>query len=146
MDRDDRRARLTAHSAGCTECQEEPLPLDTVASLLEDVAPDLDPAALSRHTFARLQPELQRRATLIGWRQVAIGVLLALLPLPFVLVYNAYFLRLVYDYLSAILPATFAAYLVLSYAASLLLLFAATYAAIPVLLVQRRGHEHTALA
>ncbi|HVO26084.1 MAG TPA: hypothetical protein VMW56_20910 [Candidatus Margulisiibacteriota bacterium] len=115
------------------------MPLDHLASLLEDTRPDIDAATLSRHAFARLQPELQRRAVLIGWRRVAVGVLLALLPLPFVLAYNAYFLRLVYGYLSALLPATIAAYLVLSYAASLLLLFAATYAAIPVLLVGRRS-------
>jgi len=139
MDPVDRRARLTAHSAGCPECREAPLPLDHLASLLEDTRPDIDAATLSRHAFARLQPELQRRAVLIGWRRVAVGVLLALLPLPFVLAYNAYFLRLVYGYLSVLLPATIAAYLVLSYAASLLLLFAATYAAIPVLLVGRRS-------
>jgi hypothetical protein len=146
MDRDDRRARLTAHGADCTECPEEPLPLDHLATLLEDATPDVDPATLSRHTFARLQPELQRRATVVGWRRVAVGVLLSLLPLPFVLVYNAYFLRLLYDYLSAVLPAALAAYLVLSYAASLVLLFAATYAAIPVLLVQRRIEPPAALA
>lgn len=146
MDLDARRARLTAHSTDCAECQAAPLPLDHLTSVLEDAVPAIDPAALSRRTFARLQPELQRRATMIGWQRVAIGVLLSLLPLPFVLAYNVYFLRLVYDYLSAVLPATIAAYLVLSYAASLLLLFAATYAAIPVLLVQRRGDGSTALA
>jgi hypothetical protein len=146
MDREDHRARLTAHGADCADCHETPLPLDQLATLLEEAALDINPAALSRHAFARLQPELQRRATKIGWQQVAIGVLLSLLPLPFVLAYNAYFLRLVYDYLSALLPASIAAYLVLSYAASLLLLFAATYAAIPVLLVQRRGGRSSAVA
>lgn len=104
--------------------------------MLEGVVPDIDVAALSRHTFARLQPELQRQAIAAGWRRVAMGVLLALLPLPLVLAYNAYLLRLAYDFLSTLLPATLAAYLVLSYGASLVLLFATTYAAIP-LLVQR---------
>jgi hypothetical protein len=146
MDRDIRRARLTAHRVGCPECREAPLPLDHLATLLEDAAPDIDTAAFSRHAFARLQPELQRRATVIGWQRIAVGVLLSLLPLPFVLAYNAYCLRLAYDYLSALLPATIAAYLVLSYAASLLLLFAATYAAIPVLLAQRRIDTPSALA
>jgi hypothetical protein len=146
MDRDGHRAWLTAHSVDCAECQEEPLPLDHLASLLEEGTPDLDPATLSRHTFARLQLELQRRVPVVGWRRVAVGVLLSLLPLPFVLAYNAYFLRLVYDYLSALLPAALAAYLVLSYAASLVLLFAATYAAIPILLVQRRIEPPAALA
>ena len=55
-------------------------------------------------------------------------------------------MSLAYDYLSILLPATIAAYLVLSYAASVLLLFAATYAAIPVLLVQRRIEPPAVLA
>ncbi len=146
MDRDDRRAWLTAHSADCPECHGTPLPLDQIAVLLETATPAIDPAGLSRHVFARLQPELQRRAATLGWQRVAAGVLLSLLPLPFVLAYNAYVLRLAYGYLSALLPATIAAYLVLSYAASLLLLFAATYAAIPVLLVGRRSGRAGALA
>ncbi len=146
MDRNDRRAWLIAHSADCPDCQERPLPLDQIAALLETAPPDIDPAGLSRHVFARLQPELQRRAGKLDWQRVAAGVLLSLLPLPFVLAYNAYVLRLAYDYLSALLPATIAAYLVLSYAASLLLLFAATYAAIPVLLVGRRSGRAAALA
>jgi hypothetical protein len=133
----DRHARLAAHSADCDECREAPLPLDHIAACLDTAVPVIDASTLSRRTFARLQPELRRCATLIGWRRVAICVLLASLPLPFVLAYNAYLLRLAYDFLSALLPATLAAYLVLSYAAFLVLLFATTYAAIPLLVVQR---------
>lgn len=141
----DRSARLAAHRAECAECGNTPLPLDPIAAVLEAAVPAIDAAALSRQTFARLQPELQRHAIAAGWRRVAIGVLLALLPLPLVLAYNAYLLRLAYDFLSTLLPATLAAYFVLSYGASLLLLFAATYAAIP-LLVQRSIQRPSAAA
>lgn len=137
MRSNDRLAALTAHRADCAECQDTPLPIDRIAAVLEAAVPAVDAAALSRQAFARVQPELQRQALALGWRRVATGVLLSLLPLPFVLAYNAYLLHLAYDFLSALLPATVAAYLVLSYGAFLLLLFATTYAAIPLLVVQR---------
>lgn len=140
MDRDDHLAQLTAHSAECAECKNTPLPLDRIAAALEAAVPAIDAAALSRHTFAQLQPELQRRALAVGWRRMAIGVLLSLLPLPLVLAYNAYLLHVAYDLLSSLLPAAIAAYLVLSYGAFLLLLFATTYAAIPLLM----AHQPTA--
>jgi hypothetical protein len=146
MHRNDRLARLTAHAADCPECRSASLPLERIAAVLEAADPDVDPAALSRLTFARLQPELQHQAMVLGWRRVAIGVLLSLLPLPFVLAYNAYLLRLAYDFLSGVLPATIAAYLVLSYGAFLVLLFGTTYAAIPLLLVQRSIDQPPATA
>ena len=59
--------------------------------------------------------------------------------------YDAYVLGIVYDTVSALLPATFAAYLVLSYAAFLVLLFAGTYAAIPLLVMRRRPEPASAL-
>jgi hypothetical protein len=146
MDRDDHLTRLTAHSADCAECENTPLPLDRIAAVLEATVPAIDAAALSRQTFAQLQPELQRRAMAVGWRRIAIGVLLSLLPLPLVLAYNAYLLRLMYDTLSALLPGTVAAYLVLSYGAFLLLLFATTYAAIPLLMAHRPVESRSAPA
>ena len=146
MDRDDHLARLTAHSADCAECKNTPLPLDRIAAVLEAAVLAIDAAALSRQTFAQLRPELQRRALAVGWRRVAIGVLLSLLPLPLVLAYNAYLLHVVYDLLSNLLPAAIAAYLVLSYGAFLLLLFATTYAAIPLLMVHQPAEARSAPA
>ena len=133
----DRLARLTAHHADCDACQSAPLPLEHIAVVLDGSVPDLDAAALSRQAFAQLRPQLQRRALAVGWKRLAARVLLALLPLPLVLAYDAYILRVAYDLLSALVPTTVAAYLVLSYGAALVLLFATTYAAIPVLMVQR---------
>ena len=143
---DDRRAELSTHSAECAECRDTPLPIDRIAAMLERSAPAIDVAALSQQTFARLQPELQRRAATTAWRRVAIGVLAALLPLPVVLAYNAYVLRLAYDLLSTLLPTTLAAYMVISYGAFLVLLFAATYAAIPLLVVRRSIERRAAAA
>ena len=66
--------------------------------------------------------------------------------MPGVLAYNAYVLRLAYDLLSTLLPTTLAAYMVISYGAFLVLLFAATYAAIPLLVVQRATERRAAAA
>jgi len=107
-----------------------------LAALLDAVQVQVDAATLSRRTLARLGPELGRFAQAASWRRVWVGVLLALLPLPAVVAYDAYFLRVVYAVVSVLLPAAFAAYLVLSYAAFLVLLFALTYAAIPLLVVR----------
>jgi len=139
----ERLARLTAHGAECPECRDAQPPFDRIAALLDSAVPPLDAAALSQHTFARLQPELQRRAVAVGWRRVAVGVLLALLPLPFVIAYNAYLLRFAYDLLSTLLPAALAAYLVITWGAFLVLLFGTTYAAIPLLVAQRSAVRRT---
>jgi len=58
-------------------------------------------------------------------------------PLPAVLAYDAYLLRVAYGLISALLPAALAAYLIFGYAAFLVLLFATTYATIPVFLANR---------
>jgi hypothetical protein len=143
MGHPERRDRLAAHAAECDECRRAPLPLEQIVAQLNTAEVEVEAAALSRHTFARLQPELQRRARALAWRRVCVGVVLSLLPLPVVLAYDAYVLSVIYDAVSALLPAAFAAYLVLSYAAMLLLLFALTYAAIP-LLVLRGNRSHVA--
>ncbi len=135
-----RTVRLASHAADCNECRAAPLPLEHLAVLLDASTPDLDPAALSQQTFTRLRPALRRRAQAAAWQRVGIGMLLSLLPLPLILAYNTYVLRVAYDVLKTLLPAAFAAYLVLSYAAFLVLLFATTYAAIPLLVVRNRSH------
>ena len=132
------RDRLTAHATECEDCRQEPLPLDRVGTVLDAVAVNIDAPALSQQALRRARPELERLALVCAWRRALVGVLLALLPLPAVLAYDAYVLRIVYGVASALLPAAFAAYLVLSYAALLVLLFATTYAAIPLLVVRGR--------
>jgi hypothetical protein len=128
--------RLLAHAADCDECQRTPLPAREIGALLDAAVPDVDVGALSQHAFGRARPLLHRRRAGWSW-QLAAGLLLALLPLPVVVAYDAYVLHLAYEFLCGWMPAVVAAYLVLSYAATLVLLFATTYAAIP-LLVNRR--------
>ena len=91
---------------------------------------------MAQRTLLRVQPEMARLASAAFWRGVVRGVVLALLPLPLVLAYDAYVLRLAYELISALLPSAIALYLVASYAAFVLLLCAATYAAIPLLVAR----------
>jgi hypothetical protein len=133
------RELLQAHAAECEECAAEPLPVDRLVAVLAKSEPALDCAALSRAVLAAARPELQRRAAAAFRRQVLIAVLIALVPLPAVLLYDAYALRIAYELISTLLPTALAAYVVLSYAAFLLLLFASSYAAIPLLLARDAG-------
>jgi hypothetical protein len=137
-------ARLAAHAAECDACREQPLPIEPIAALLIAVPVDVDVASLSQRVLVRLQPELARQMLTAAWRRAFVAIALALPPLPIVLAYDAYWLRVAYDFVSTLLPTTIAAYLVLSYAASLLLLFALTYAAIPILVV-REGRQRAAV-
>jgi hypothetical protein len=132
------RDRLTAHAAECEACRQAPLPIDRLAGALGAGAVGVDPTRLSQLALARVRTELEGQARRAFWRRVVTGMVLSLVPLPAVLAYDAYVLRVAYDLVSVLLPAGLAAYLVLSYAASLALLFALTYAAIP-LLVDRTG-------
>ena len=134
---DDRTAVLAAHVEECDECRATPLPMARIATRLDASVVPIDAAALSRRTLLQLRPELVRLGAVALWRKVAAALLLALLPLPAVLAYDAYLLRAAYELVSGLLPATLAAYLIFNYAAFLVLVFAATYAAIPVLLASR---------
>ncbi len=136
---------LAAHVEECDSCREAPPPLDRIASFLGPGGVEVDVTPMSQRTVMRLRPELERRARMALVRRVAAGVLLAVLPMPAVLLYNTYVLRIVYHAVSGFLPASFAAYLLLSYAAFLMLLFAATYAAIPICLARRAPRNAVAL-
>ena len=124
---------LTAHVQECDECSTDSPPVEQIQALLNAGCVDVDPAALSQQVRIRLRSEMAARAAAFR-RRVVVGVLLALLPLPLVLVYDAYLLGVVYGILTILLPSGVAAYVLLSYAACLLFLFALTYAAVPLLL------------
>ena len=141
-ERDDRSqpgsaAVFATHAAECENCRATPPPLDRITAMLNASVVAVDATGLSRRTLAQLQPELARRAMAGLWRRVAVALLPALVPLPLVLAYDAYLLRMAYALVSALVPASVAAYLIFSYAAFLVLLFATTYAAIPVFLAKR---------
>jgi hypothetical protein len=129
-----RQDTILVHAEHCDDCRSAPLPVIQIAALLDAATVSLDAGALSQRTMLHLQPVMQRRAAFTLWKRVATCVLLALLPLPAVLAYDAYILRMLFQLVSTLLPATVAAYFVFSYAALLVLLFALTYASIPLLL------------
>lgn len=129
----DGHLRLAAHVDDCDACRDQPPPLDLISAALSRSQPAIDAAMLSARTLASLQPELARLASRAWWKRVAAVLLPALLPLPLVLAYDAYLLRLAYGVLTWVIPEPVATYFVFSYAALLVLIFAATYAAIPLL-------------
>jgi ABC-type uncharacterized transport system permease subunit len=91
---------------------------------------------LSQLALRRARPELARRARLAWWRRVAASIVLALIPLPVVLVSDAYVLTYSYELLRTLLPDALAVFMLASYSATIALLFALTYAAIPIVLAR----------
>jgi hypothetical protein len=84
-----------------------------------------------------LRPELARRAATVFRRRLTTGLIAALIPLPVILLFDAYVLRALFSLVSLLIPTPLAAYVVLSYAVFLLLMTALVYGAIP-LLVERQ--------
>ncbi|MBI3784504.1 MAG: hypothetical protein HY270_14005 [Deltaproteobacteria bacterium] len=133
----DRHSVLEAHAGECAECRNDAAALDRIGRLLQSSVVRVDVAALSQHTMTLLRPELSRRARSLLVRRVLTATLLALLPLPLVLIYDAYLLDAFYQIARLLLPAAIATYLVATYVAFLGLLFGGTYAAIPLLVARR---------
>lgn len=128
--------RLREHVQDCDGCRREPLPIDRIDALLGESRPDVDVAALSARAFTVAQQVLHAIALRRFWRQVAAVLAVSLLPLPLILVYDAFLLQLVHSAVSSAFSGTMATYVVFTYASSLLFLFAASYAAIPVLMAR----------
>lgn len=139
-DRDGER-RLAAHVEECPHCRAEGVDTVRVAAWLDVESAMPNTAMLSRRTLVAARPALRRRAAAVWRRRVATSLLLALLPLPLILAYDAYVLRAAYELLRMLLPSGVALYVLATYTAVVSLLFALTYAAIPVLLAQRAGPD-----
>lgn len=127
---------LRQHVADCDECAAVAPPIDRLTALLDASHVEPDVVGLSRRVMATAQPLLQAIALRRYRRQVAAAVVVALAPLPLILAYDAYLLRLLHAATSALLGGPLATYIVASYAACLLFLFAASYAAIPILMAR----------
>jgi hypothetical protein len=128
--------RLQQHVEGCDSCRQEKLPIAELDALLASSRIDIDAASLSRQAFVAAQTALHAVALRHFWRQVAAVVVLALVPLPVVLAYDAMLLRLLHAASSSLLSAPMANYIIFTYASFLMFLFAASYAAIPVLMAR----------
>ena len=125
-------AAIRDHVRDCDECGE--LPAIALARALDGAARPQPNPGLAARTAAVCAAELEtvRRASF--WPRVARSLLPALIPLPLVLAYQAWALGWLHDLLRLLFADGVATWVVGSYAAFLALLFAATYAAIPVLL------------
>ena len=132
-----RGAALAAPASDCDACREQALPLERIAAVLDRDAHPVDTALLSRAVLIHMRPMLQRATRRMFWRRLALGLALSLLPLPFVLAYDALLLQVVFAVARTILPESIALVLVFNYAALLALLLAVTYAAIPLLIARR---------
>ena len=131
--------RIAAHRRGCAECRREPLEEAAVAAALARSAPSVDAGGLSSLALARVSGELAARGREVFRRQVIVVLLLALVPLPGMLVFGVYALRLACQMIATVLPAAVAEYLAVSYGLSALVVLTASYATIPVLLERLRA-------
>lgn len=132
-------ARLAAHRRECDECAREPVETDALARVFARWEVDVDAAALSAVALACAGAELAARARAVFRRQVGVMLLLALIPLPGLLIFGFYGLRFAYQAVAVVLPPTVAEYLVVSYALSALVVLTASYASIPLLLERLRA-------
>ena len=139
----------TAHVAECPRCREEAAALGRVATVLRaSIAPE-PPPALGRRSLAAAAPLLAERAmTHAGGyrRRLMQAVAAALLPLPAVLLLDAWVVRALHGLLSAVLPGPVSTYLCFNFAALVVLTIACTYGAVPLLadrqlrLARREGY------
>ena len=124
-----------AHLRECASCQEEARVIRALTlGLATGAVPD-PPPGLTARLLEAARPLLAARGLAQrqqSRRQLARAVIVALLPLPAILVLNAYAVYAAYAVLSAILPATLSAYLVFNYTALLVLLMTLTYGAVPL--------------
>jgi hypothetical protein len=129
------------HVAACEQCRTEAPDVAAVSNLLRADAVVLDASLLSRSTLERLRPELARRAAAVFRRRLASGLVAALIPLPALLLLDAYVLRALFGLATLLIPTTLAAYVVISYAVFLLLMTAFVYGAIPLLVERQVGAQ-----
>ena len=137
---------LDEHVATCAECAIDPVALDRMRTVLRSEPIRIDASLLSHRVAAMVAPELARLGARAFRRRVAIGVLLALLPLPIVLAYDALLLRAAHAVLSFLLPEALVLYLVAGMGLTALLLIATSYAAIPLLVHRQIAASRTSTA
>jgi hypothetical protein len=135
-------ATAAAHVRDCAHCNElEPIVRALRRSLAADVglAP---PAALQACVLRAAAPLLAQHARRISWSGVLRPVAAALVPLPLVLLVDAYLVRTAHDVLQTLLPSALSTYLVFNYGALLALLLTLTYGAIPLLADRQMRLRH----
>lgn len=127
---------LEEHRRDCAACRANPESVDDALWLLTaDQA--IDARALTKAARARLAPVLAERQAEVWRRHVTIGLVLAVIPLPFVVAWGGFFGSWLFVVASAVLPTAIVGYALGTYAAAVVLLIGLTYASIPLLMSGR---------
>ncbi|HYD49245.1 MAG TPA: hypothetical protein VEB21_12895 [Terriglobales bacterium] len=120
------------HLAECDECRGQRAALERISASLRASEVGVDCDRLTAGTLLCLAPAIETNAAEAFWRRVVTALVVAIIPLPLVLAWDAYLMRELHSFLQAFLPSPVATYVTFSYAALLTLLLAGTYAAIPL--------------
>lgn len=131
------------HVRGCPRCGRDSAVVDSLRrQLAAGRPPEPSPALLGR-IMSSARPILARNRRRAIWLLVARAVGAALLPLPLILLVDAYVLGEIHRLLSLVLPRTLTLYLVAGQASLIALLLAITYGAIPLLAERQHATGHT---
>jgi len=128
-----------AHVAGCAGCREETEALRLASRALAAGGAPAPPPALARSVLRAAEPLLAANARRTARRALARAVAAALLPLPAILLLDAWVVRTAHSLLSAVLPAAVSFYMVFNYTVLLAFLLALTYGAVPILAARQLG-------
>jgi anti-sigma factor RsiW len=134
-----------AHLAACPACRAEAAALERLAAAFAGAAPPSPGPALGAAVLRRAEPLLARHARRAAWTAVARAVAAALVPLPLVLLLDAWLVSTAHTLLSRVLPAALSLWVVGNYAVLLAFLLAITYIAVPILAARqvRPGFEES---
>ena len=126
--------RGAAHAERCPRCIAAEPALRALARRLEAGQAVPGPShELAPRVLLAAGPLLARNRRLHAVRQLVRAIGAALLPLPLILVADAWLVRSAYALLSTVLPGMVSLYLVASYVALLAVLLGLAYGAIPLL-------------
>ena len=145
MSRTEAHRPFTEHLAECSDCRSDHARIEALSARLAEGTVVLDASELSRRALTSLAVELESNAAEVLWRRVVTALVLAVAPLPLVLVWDAYLLSGLHSLLHDYVPGPVATYVTFSYTALLALLLAGTYAAIPLSFGRLRAHGLVAL-
>lgn len=129
---------LRAHVATCAACAADAPLVGALGRMLAADLPAEPPPGLHARVAAAAAPLLAARVRRPPHRAVVRAIVAALLPLPLVVLVDAWALRAIYGALTRVLPESLSFYLVVNHAALLALLCGLTYAAIALL----AEHQH----
>lgn len=126
-------AAATAHLAGCPRCRADEQVVRHLGNALAEGAVPEPSRLLGARVLGAATPLLRLNARRAGWADLTRAVAAALVPLPVIIVLDAYLVRAAHAVLSAFLPGPLSFYVVFNYALLLAVALGLTYGAIPIL-------------